>query len=61
MPKKESERLQVNVELQGEDKERFLKAQEKLRLKTKAAAGYVLLMNALDEVMPKQGAAHART
>lgn len=55
-PKEEAgkKRLQVNVELQDNEVDRFLLAQEKLRLKTKAAAGYVMIMNQLDEIVPPQ-------
>lgn len=48
----EKKRLQVNVELQDDEVERFLRAQEKLRAKTKAAAGYAMIMEQLDVLIP---------
>ena len=46
-------RLQVNVELQDDEIDRFLAAKEKLRIRKNAPAGYALLLTGLDVVTPQ--------
>lgn len=57
--KKTEKRLQVNVELRGEVVDRFLEYKDRQYITNNAAAGFKLLMERLDQVIPAAEAEQA--
>lgn len=55
MAKEKIERLQVNIELEGDDLRRFLLFKKHEVIKANSAAGYKLLVERLNQVMPPAG------